>query len=251
MAQATIGSNKNISSAPLSEFLDGVRDTFPLIVGAIPFGLIFGTLAVGSGLSFEGTMAMSAFVFAGSAQFIAVGLVTAGTVWPIIVLTTFIVNLRHALYSATLAPYVKHLPQRWQIPLAFWLTDESFVIVANRYMQNPSSPYTHWYYLGSAIFMYINWQVCTFLGLTIGRLLPNAADWGLAFAMPVTFIGLVIPYLKNRPMVVSVIVAGIVALIAYSLPHQLGLMVAALAGIATGMVVEAWSDKNKTYPLQK
>jgi len=245
MAQATVSTNKHIGAPPVSEFLNGARDTFPLIVGAIPFGIIFGTLAIGSGLSFGGTMAMSAFVFAGSAQFIAVGLLAAGTGWPIIVLTTFVVNLRHALYSATLAPYIKHLPQRWQVPLAFWLTDETFVVVVNRYTQNPSSRYTQWYYLGSAIFMYTNWQLCTFLGLTIGRLIPDATAWGLDFAMPVTFIGMVIPYLKNRPMVASVVVAGSVALIAYPLPHQLGLMVAALAGIATGVVVEAWSSHYK------
>jgi 4-azaleucine resistance transporter AzlC len=225
-------------SSPLSEFFGGARDTFPLIIGAIPFGLIFGALALQSGLSFGGAMAMSAFVFAGSAQFIAAGLLAAGTGWPIIVLTTFIVNLRHALYSATLAPYVNHLPQHWQIPLAHWLTDETFVVVANHYQQNPTALYGRWYYLGSAIFMYLNWQLCTFLGVTVGQLLPNAAAWGLDFAMPVTFIGMVIPYLKNRPMLATVIVSGLVALAAHSLPNKLGLIIAAVAGITTGIFVE-------------
>lgn len=239
MTQATLRTHQPATASRLSEFLAGARDTFPLIVGAIPFGLIFGTLAVSSGLSFGATMAMSAFVFAGSAQFIAVGLIAAGTAWPIIVLTTFVVNVRHALYSATLAPYITKLPQRWQIPLAFWLTDETFVLVVKRYTPNKVSAYTHWYYFGSALFMYLNWQLCTFLGLTIGRLIPNAAAWGLDFAMPVTFIGMVIPYLKNRPMAASVVVAGVVSIVAYPLPHQLGLITAALAGIITGIGVEA------------
>jgi len=91
--------------------------------------------------------------------------------------------------------------------------------------------------------MYANWQLCTFLGATVGQLIPNAAAWGLDFAMPVTFIGLVIPYLKNRPMVASVGVAGAVALLAYPLPHQLGLMVASLTGIVTGIVVEEWLNR--------
>jgi len=183
-------------------------------------------------------MAMSAFVFAGSAQFIAAGLLTVGVNWPIIVLTTFVVNLRHALYSATLIPHVKHLPQRWLIPLAFWLTDETFVVVIKRYNQVDASPHKHWYYLGSAVFMYTNWQICTFLGLTIGQMIPNAATWGLDFAMPVTFIGMMIPYLKNRPMWASVVISGIVALATYSLPHKLGLMLAALAGIGAGFILE-------------
>jgi 4-azaleucine resistance transporter AzlC len=227
------------------EFLSGARDTIPLIVGAIPFGLIFGALAIGSGLSFEGTMAMSGFVFAGSAQFIAVGLLAAGAGWPIIVLTTFVVNLRHLLYSATLVPHVKQLSQRWQVPLAFWLTDETFAVVINRYNKPDQSPHKHWYYLGSAVAMYTNWQFCTFLGLTIGQMMPNAAAWGLDFAMPVTFIGMIIPYLKNRPMWASVIISGGVALLAYPLPHKLGLMVAALSGIAGGLAFEILLGKDK------
>src|SRR5512135_2810064 len=127
MTQTMTKQQASLSSSAPAEFLAGAKATFPLIVGAIPFGIIFGALAAASGLSFAATAAMSAFVFAGSAQFIAVGLVAAGTGWPFIVLTTFVVNLRHMLYSATLAPHVKRLPQRWKIPLAFWLTDETFV----------------------------------------------------------------------------------------------------------------------------
>lgn len=244
MTETTTYAQPNVS-ARRAEFLAGARDTFPLIVGAIPFGLIYGALALNSGLSFWAAMEMSSIVFAGSAQFIAVGLVAAGIGWPVIVLTTFVVNLRHALYSATLAPYVKKLPQRWQIPLAFWLTDETFAVVAARYSRVGDSPGLKWYYLGSALFMYLNWQFCTFLGLMVGQRIPNAAAWGLDFAMPVTFIGMVIPYLKNRPMWATTIVAGVVALVAYPLPHKLGLILAAVAGIAAGIMVEMWSGEEK------
>ncbi|MGB1289001.1 MAG: AzlC family ABC transporter permease, partial [Aggregatilineales bacterium] len=91
-----------------SEFLNGAKDTIPMIAGAIPFGIIFGTVAVTGGLSPMATLAMSLFVFAGSAQFIAAGLLTLGVGLGIIVFTTLIVNMRHALYSASLAPYMKH-----------------------------------------------------------------------------------------------------------------------------------------------
>jgi 4-azaleucine resistance transporter AzlC len=241
MSQPSTRHHPTTSSSSISEFFAGARDTFPLIIGAIPFGLIFGALAISSGLSLAATMVMSAIVFAGSAQFIAVGLVAASIGWPIIILTTFVVNLRHALYSATLASYVKSLPQRWQVPLAFWLTDETFAVVAARYSHVGNSPRLKWYYLGSALFMYLNWQFCTFLGLMIGQRIPNAAAWGLDFAMPVTFIGMVIPYLKNRPMWTTTITAGGVALVAYPLPHKLGLILAALAGIAAGVTVETFS----------
>jgi predicted branched-subunit amino acid permease len=91
--------------------------------------------------------------------------------------------------------------------------------------------------------MYLNWQLCTFLGLTIGRLLPDAAELGLDFAMPVTFIGLLIAYLKHWPMVATVLVSGLVAFVAFPLPHNLGLIVASLAGILAGILVETWGAK--------
>ncbi len=238
-----INSSKLTYSATIkSEFMAGCKDIFPLIIGAIPFGIIFGSLAMSSGLSFMGALVMSAFVFAGSAQFIALTLLAVGTSWQMIVLTTFVVNLRHLLYATTLVPYVKNLGQTWKIPLAFWLTDEVFAVAINRYQQSDSSPYKQWYFLGSALFMYLNWQFCTLLGLTLGQMIPNMATWGLDFAMPVTFIGMVMPYLKNKPMWATVIVSGSMALLTFSLPHKLGLMLAALAGIGAGMLTEYFSE---------
>lgn len=234
-------------SSPQAEFWAGCRAIFPLVVGAIPFGIIFGTLAASSGLSFAATLAMSAFVFAGSSQFIAIGLVAAGTVLPLIIATTLVVNLRHLLYSISVIPHLRHLSQLWKLLLGFWLTDEAFAIAIVRYDQSDSSPYKHWYHLGASLFMYVNWQISTLAGLTIGHLIPNAASWGLDFAMSVTFIGMVIPYLTSRPMIVTVLVAGIMALLAHGLPHQLGLMVATLAGIVAGVLCERLGNsKSKT-----
>lgn len=245
-AQKADRCNPIATPSPYSEFLAGGRDTFPLIVGAIPFGIIFGTLAASSGLSYAGTLAMSAFVFAGSSQFIALGLLAAGTGLSVIILTTFVVNLRHLLYSFTLVPFVKHLPQHWKIPLGFWLTDETFAVVVSRYSSDERSPYKHWYHLGSAIFFYLNWQVCTFLGLTFGQLIPNATAWGLDFAMSATFIGMVVPYLKTRPMVATAVVSSTVALLSYSIPNKLGLILAALSGIVAGVLVEARVNRETT-----
>ncbi|MBP0040120.1 MAG: AzlC family ABC transporter permease [Roseofilum sp. SID1] len=210
----------------------------PLIIGAIPFGIIFGTLATSNGLSIGGTLAMSAFVYAGSSQFIAVGLMAAGTGWLLIVLTTFIVNLRHLLYGVSLLPYLQSLPQRWQATLGFFLTDESFAIAIRRYEQVDGASMKHWYFLGASVTMYVSWQLSTLLGITIGQTLPNAANWGLDFAMSVTFIGMIVPYVKTKPMAISTLVSGMVALLAYPLPHKLGLIVAAIAGITAGVLSE-------------
>ncbi|MBE9059528.1 AzlC family ABC transporter permease [cf. Phormidesmis sp. LEGE 11477] len=227
-----------IDPSPSTEFWAGARDIIPLVVGAVPFGIIFGTLATTAGLSPSGTLAMSIFVFAGSSQFIAAGLIAAKTNWLLIVLTTFVVNLRHLLYAVSLLPYAKKLPQMWKMLMAFWLTDESFAVGIRRYESNEQSAFKHWYYIGAALTMYLNWQLCTLLGITTGQLVPNAAEWGLDFAMSVTFIGMVVPYVKNKPMGIAVIVAGVIAVLGYGMPHKLGLMAAAIAGIIAGVLSE-------------
>jgi 4-azaleucine resistance transporter AzlC len=244
MSNAHSRSQRSHPPSAQAEFWAGARDIFPLIVGAVPFGIIFGTLALNSGLSIAGTLAMSAVVFAGSSQFIAVGMIAAQAGWLLVVITAFVVNLRHLLYAVSLLPYVKQLSQRWKILLAFLLTDEAFAVAVRRYEMSDRTPHKHWYYLGAALAMYANWLLCTAIGITVGRLIPNAAEWGLDFAMSVTFIGMIMPYLKTRPMVAAVLVTGAVAIVANPLPNKLGLMVAALAGIGTGIGTERLALKN-------
>jgi 4-azaleucine resistance transporter AzlC len=220
------------------EFLQGARDMLPMLLGAIPFGIIFGSLAGAAGLSTWQTVGMSALVFAGSAQFIAISLLGGGATLAVLLLTTLVVNLRHALYSASLQPFVRHLPARWRVPLAFWLTDEAFAVVQHRYAESDASPHKHWYFLGAALAMYLSWQLCTWVGLLFGQAVPNIGAWGLDFAMLATFIGIVVPMLRNRPQVAAALVAGAVAVACHGWPYKLGLMAAAAAGIVVGVVLE-------------
>ncbi|MBV1790462.1 AzlC family ABC transporter permease [Marinobacterium sp. D7] len=237
------------------EFIAGAKATVPLIVGAIPFGILFGTLAEPSGLSALGALAMSLIVFAGASQFIALGLLSAGAALPVIIATTLVVNLRHMLYAANLVPKIRHLPQRWRIPMAFGLTDETFAAVSNRYLQQEETRELHWFYLGSFLAMYSNWVFCTALGVGLGKVFPDMTRWGLDFAMSVTFIGMVVPYLRNSPMWAAVIVSGAMAIATAGMPHKLGLMVAAICGIAAGLSLHllkqqrADQDRTATEPM--
>ncbi len=226
------------SNGKFPEFAKGARDTIPLLLGALPFGLIYGTMAITAGMSRTAAAAMSAFVFAGSAQFIAVGLIGAGTPVLVVVATTFVVNLRHMLYSATLLPSLKKLPVSWRAVLAFFLTDETFAVSVHRWNATDKSENKHWYQLGSSLAMYLNWQFWCFTGTLIGSSIPDAADWGLDVAMPVTFIGMTIPFVRSVPMVVCVAAAAITALLFNGLPYKAGLMIAAAVGIISGLAAE-------------
>ena len=234
----------NAENSNRAAFWAGVRATFPLVVGAIPFGIIFGALAVANGFSPLAASAMSAIVFAGASQFIAVGLIATGASLPIIIGTTFIVNLRHMLYSASLGPHLKGLAQRWLLPLAFWLTDESFVVAAKYFEEAKDLSRKKYFLLGSELFMYLNWQLVTYLGVKAGQAIEDPASWGLDFAMVVTFIGMLVPEIKSRPTLVVVLVAGLTALFANGLPNQTGLLLAAIAGIAAGVGMERLSARS-------
>jgi 4-azaleucine resistance transporter AzlC len=223
----------------LREIAAGLKDTIPLLLGAAPFGTVFGAVGLSAGLSPAAVMGFSLLVFAGSSQFVAAGLVAQGVSLPMIVLTTFVVNLRHALYATSLGPYLRKLPRRWLFPLAFWLTDETYAVTIGHYQKDPDNPHRTWYQLASSVSMYLNWQFWTAVGLFAGAKLKGLADWGLDFAMAVTFIGIVVPLVRSLPMVVCAVVAGATAVLLKSLPSNLGLLAAALAGIVAGLIAEA------------
>jgi len=225
------------------EFFSGARAILPLVVGATPFGMLFGALAISVGMAPWAVMGLSLIVFAGSSQFVAAGLVGQGASLGVIVLTTFVVNLRHALYAASLGPYMRHLSHRWLVPMAFVLTDESYAAVIARFEKADDSPNKHWFYSGGALLMYVNWQLWTIAGIVAGQRLQGVGELGLEFAMVVTFIGIVVPLIKQWPMLLCAIVAGATALWFHELPHQLGLIVASLCGIGAGLAAQMLSDR--------
>ncbi|MBX2884696.1 MAG: AzlC family ABC transporter permease [Granulosicoccus sp.] len=238
-----------MTSTRTREFWNGARDSLPVIIGSIPFGVIFGALAINAGLSVAATLGMSLIVFAGSAQFVAAGLIAQGAGLIVIVFTTFVVNLRHALYAASLGPYLKGKPQRWLLPLGFWLTDETYAVVVQRYANADQSVNKHWYHLGSSVAMYVNWQICTVAGLLAGAQLQGMTDWGLEFAMVVTFIGIIVPMLTTIPMISCALIAGLCAMLLRDLPHQIGLMLGSLAGITLAMLLARMTSKSDRDPL--
>ena len=217
-------------------FLAGVRAEVPLLIGVFPFGMIYGALALNAGLSASAAQLMSSIVFAGSSQFVAAQLVHEAAPAFVIILTIAVVNLRHILYSASLAPYLKDLSLRWKVLLSYLLTDEAYAPSIIKYEKDGLQPYSHWFLLGAGFSLWFNWQISTALGIFLGAAIPK--DWPLDFALPLTFIAMVVPILKNRPMVAAAVSAGLVALLTYSLPYRLGIILAALTGILVGTILE-------------
>ncbi|MGZ3681935.1 MAG: AzlC family ABC transporter permease [Ktedonobacterales bacterium] len=243
----------SLSSTPrtrqrASEFLRGIRDELPILVGVVPFGLIYGVSAVGAHIPAAMAQAMSSVIFAGSAQFVTAQLVGAGLPALVIIVTGVIVNLRHLLYSASIAPYTRHLNSFWKVVLAYLLTDEAYAVAITHYRAGdafasdrpaePASahPHRHWYFLGAGLALWTSWQASTAVGVFVGANVPPS--WSLDFTLPLTFIALVVPTLKDRPGVVAALAAGLVAVLAVPLPLKSGIIVATLAGLVVGVSLE-------------
>jgi 4-azaleucine resistance transporter AzlC len=218
------------------EFWSGVRDETPILLGVVPFALLFGALAISAHLSSLAAQAMSSIIFAGSAQFIAAQLVGTGTSGLVILMVVFVVNLRHALYSASVAPHVRHLSTGWKLLLSYLLTDEAYAVTITHYNQEGDAPDRHWYFLGAGLTLWSAWQASTAVGIFIGAQIP--AGWPLGFVLPLTFIALVVPALKDRAGVAAALVAAVVGLLAVGFPYKTGLLAAALIGILTGLLIE-------------
>jgi 4-azaleucine resistance transporter AzlC len=234
------------------EFFTGVRAQLPILLGVTPFGMIYGIAASDAGLPVEIALGMSLIVFAGSSQFIAAQLFADHTPGLIIVLTTFIVNLRHMLYSASLAPYVQHLRGAWKYVLSFLLTDEAYAVTITHYRQGDITgtrgSNKHWFFLGAGLTLWGSWQISTAVGVLLGAQVPGS--WSLDFTLALTFIALLIPTLTDRPAILAALVAGITAVLANDLPYNLGLIVAVLVGIAAGMWVEPRSVPQPATPCE-
>lgn len=230
-----------LSRSRRQEFLAGLRGVAPILIGVMPFGLIYGVLAISAGLPTTMAQGMSLIVFAGSAQFITTQLLHEQAPLLVILFTAAVVNLRHLLYSASLAPYLQELNRGWQALLAYLLTDEAYVVAITRYMAPGSKRYAHWYFFGTGCGLWLTWQMSTAVGVFLGAQVPEA--WSLDFTLPLTFIALIVPTLKDWATGATALVAGVVVLLALTMPLKLGLMTAILTAIAVGYGVDRWLQK--------
>lgn len=222
-------------SSPFQEFRAGFLAELPLLLGVVPFGLIYGVLGLAAGLPVWAVVAMCSVLFAGSSQIVFAQLWGAQTPAMVIGATVGVVNLRHALYSASVAPYLRDLSLRWKLLLSYLLTDEAYAAAIGRLMDGPVTPHRHWFLFGAGLTLWAGWQLSAIAGVAVGAAIPSA--WSLDFSIALTFIALVVPSLRKRSEVIAALTAAAVALLTQGMPHKLWIITAAASGMAAG----AWS----------
>lgn len=226
----------------------GLRAIFPLCVGAFPFSFIVGAISITAGMSVTQSTLWSFTVFAGSSQMVALGLVQSSASIVVIMFTTFIINLRHILYSASMSEHMKEYPIHMRMLMSYGLTDEVYAVTINEMKAEKEG--RHWFYLAAMGGFWVNWVVADFLGALIGSSFPEIANYGLDFAMVAAFIAIVIPQVKSRECIVSAIVATFTGVLLAELPYSLGLVIAAVVGVYAGYRMDLSTEKGEQETTQ-
>lgn len=225
-------------TTPKSAYWKGTRDAAPFILVAAPFGTLFGVLATEAGLSLIETMTFTLTVFAGAAQFTALQLMHEQAPTLIVLASALAVNLRVAMYSASLTPYLGSAPMWQRILIAYFTVDQSYAASVAQYEAEPDMtlPERVAYFFGSVTPLAPTWYLSTLAGAMLGARIPES--WALDFALPIAFLAMIAPLLRTPAHMAAAFTGIVISLLAAPVPYNLGLILAGLAGMMVGAQVE-------------
>jgi 4-azaleucine resistance transporter AzlC len=241
-SDSIIHEGKPRGASSLSVFASGIKAAVPVLLGLIPLAVVCGATATGKGLSALEALALSVFFLSGAAQLAATQLIAADASAAVIVLTVLIISLRLTMYSASLAPHFRRLSAGWKGMISYLLTDPAYAVTIGRFENGETKePDKRWYFLGVALAMWMTWLLGTMIGVFLGTWVPESLS--LDFVLPLTFIALTLPAIKDYTTTTAALSAGIAAVFVTTLPLNLGLITAAVVGVLGGLVVEDVAER--------
>ncbi|MEG6523159.1 AzlC family ABC transporter permease [Desulfotomaculum sp. 1211_IL3151] len=225
-----------------SQFKEGFKAALPVVFGYFPIGMAFGVLAVQSGMTTLEVFMMSLLVYAGSSQFIGAGMLAAQASFGTIVLTTFLINSRHLLMTASLAPYMKHLSAKLLSLLGFWITDETFAISVATVAREKKDK---GYFFGLLVTAHLAWLSSTVLGSVMGNFIPDPQKYGLDFALPAMFIALLVLQVKHKKMLAVIIISAALSIgIKLNAAGSWNIILATIISATIGVLIDQWMEKS-------
>ena len=225
----------------LKIFLKGIKDVSPLMIPVVPFGIIFGVLAIELGFNGYTTMGMSIIIFGGASQIIFLQLFSAGASSLIILSSVGAVNSRHLLYGAVLSEHLSDLKLSWKIIISYFLVDQAFA-VSNSYLKKNNDKNKYFHVFGAGVTCWTIWQITTFIGIILGSIIPEKL--GLTFAIPLTFLALLVNDFRKLVNFIVILVSGTIATLGYQIiPFKAYVIVASLSGLIVAFIVTKLMNK--------
>ena len=219
----------------LKVFFNGVVDVSPLMIPVIPFGLIFGVLAIDIGFSPFETMGMSLIIFGGASQIVLLQLFSGGASSLVIISSVGAVNSRHLLYGAVVSEHLSDLKLIWKIIISYFLIDQAFAR-SNEYLKKNNEKNKYFHLIGGGATCWVVWQTTTFLGIILGSAIPEKL--GLSFAVPLTFLALLVNDFRKLINVIVILISGLVATFGFNhIPYKAYVIVAAFVGLFVAMIL--------------
>ncbi|MTH62868.1 AzlC family ABC transporter permease [Paracoccus shanxieyensis] len=232
-----------LARSPAACLRHGMIQSLPFLLVLMPFGMLFGVVASEAGLNLPQVLGFAILVLAGASQFTAVQLLSEHTPAIIVIASALAVNLRMAMYSASLVPWLGAASPRAKGLLAYVLIDQTYAQSIRFYETNPNLRLDQRlaYFFGAAISCCIPWAIACALGFTLGRAIPES--WALDFALPITFLAMVAPMLRTPAHIAAALVSILCSLAFSGLPSGMGVLLAAPIAMAAGVWVEIWTEK--------
>ena len=216
-------------------FTQGIIDVSPLMIPVVPFGLIFGVLAIDIGFTPLETIGMSLIVFGGASQIVLLQLFSGGASSLVIISSVGAVNSRHLLYGAVVSEHLSDLKLFWKIIISYFLIDQAFAI-SNEYLRRNENKNRYFHLVGAGATCWVIWQSTTFLGIILGAAIPEKL--GLSFAVPLTFLALLVNDFRRFINVIVIIISGLVATLGYNyIPFKAYIIIAALTGLISAIIL--------------
>ena len=199
-------------------FFKGVVDILPLMIPVVPFGIIFGAIGIELGFGPYLTYVTSIVIFSGASQIVILQLFSAGASSLVVITSSSVVSTRHLLYGAVVSQHLNHLSIYWKIGLSYLLTDQAFAVSNEYFKKNNSNKYKHFHLIGSGFTLWLIWQITTIIGIILGSIVPE--ELGLTFTIPLTFLALLVNYLRNFNHLIVILLSGTSSILFFDFPFQ-------------------------------
>jgi len=225
----------------IKTFTTGIIDVLPLMIPVIPFGIIFGAIGIEIGFSPLLTYATSIIIFSGASQIVILQLLSAGASSLVAITSSSVISARHLLYGAVLSQHLNHLSIYWKIGLSYLITDQAFAVSNEYFKKNNYNKFKHYHLIGSGLTLWIIWQITTIIGIFLGSIVPE--ELGLTFAIPLTFLALLINYLRNYKHIIVIIVSGVSSLIFFGVPFKSYIILSSIISLIVATFLIAVKNK--------